>query len=609
MWSIFQGQDIFFDTLNYHFYNGYAFLNHRMGWDIAPAREQTYLNPFLDVLNYLLISTQKPLIVAFIQGAVSGLNCYLLYKIAEILFSIHSTSQKLLYIFFAVLIGTTSASGITVLGSATNDTKMSLLLLIGLYFLIRHLTSTDKSTQTICLILAGFATGFAAALKYVAISNAIGITLALLLSQRWNRKHVISCGLFVIYLTAGYLLVNGYWMYFLYQHFQSPIFPFYNTLFHSPYYTDINLNGIIKHDHLMYPLFFIMGKGGDPRFAILILLACIILLKHLFQKQFLLRKSSELKVSNAALQTCWRSIGLYFVFSYLLWNLFFTDFRYLLPLELISGLLVVLFVQHLIKQTRIQLILLMLLTTGLLFFTSILNLPRALIDNKYFNVTPPVLPPHSIVIFNSEPLSYTIPFFQKDVRFIGMPFLIKMEYDAKNDFVKLFKSKFRSKFVDPLIQNTKEHSIYILTNKFYPRINLQLINTPFIGSYFLSYKDSAWHLYNIANEGSIVEIPINEVDGLKSFLDKTSSYKSNRQLTNEEKKQFDKLILAYNLRYHFKNGDDMFARDLAYRYGLIADDKKCISIYSNVIDNLMLCPVKKLNNQLLSKNKQKNPFL
>lgn len=39
------GQDTSWDTLNYHFYNPYALLEGRLGWDIQPAGRQMYFNP------------------------------------------------------------------------------------------------------------------------------------------------------------------------------------------------------------------------------------------------------------------------------------------------------------------------------------------------------------------------------------------------------------------------------------------------------------------------------------------------------------------------------------------------------------------------------------
>src|SRR5690606_2894984 len=43
------GQDVSWDTLNYHAYNPHAWLHGRLHFDLQPAMRQTYFNPLLDV--------------------------------------------------------------------------------------------------------------------------------------------------------------------------------------------------------------------------------------------------------------------------------------------------------------------------------------------------------------------------------------------------------------------------------------------------------------------------------------------------------------------------------------------------------------------------------
>ena len=48
------GKDTSWDFRNYHWYAPYAFLNNRMGFDIAVAHHASYFNPFLDIPFYVL---------------------------------------------------------------------------------------------------------------------------------------------------------------------------------------------------------------------------------------------------------------------------------------------------------------------------------------------------------------------------------------------------------------------------------------------------------------------------------------------------------------------------------------------------------------------------
>src|ERR1700754_4216951 len=48
------GKDTSWDFRNYHWYAPYAFLNNRLGIDVAVALQASYYNPFLDIPFYLL---------------------------------------------------------------------------------------------------------------------------------------------------------------------------------------------------------------------------------------------------------------------------------------------------------------------------------------------------------------------------------------------------------------------------------------------------------------------------------------------------------------------------------------------------------------------------
>ena len=47
------GQDANWDLRVYHYYNPFAFLNDRLNFDIMPALNPTFHNPFLDLPAYL----------------------------------------------------------------------------------------------------------------------------------------------------------------------------------------------------------------------------------------------------------------------------------------------------------------------------------------------------------------------------------------------------------------------------------------------------------------------------------------------------------------------------------------------------------------------------
>src|SRR5688572_9836854 len=140
--ALIRGQDVNSDLLNYHFYNGYAFLHHRYSIDVVPALLQSYLNPVLDVMNYGLLIWQNPKVTMFILGMLSGLSVFVLYKIAKLFFS-----DNYFYIFLAVTIGVTGAGHLGLLNSTINDTKINLLILTALYLFLRSISLSCEERQ------------------------------------------------------------------------------------------------------------------------------------------------------------------------------------------------------------------------------------------------------------------------------------------------------------------------------------------------------------------------------------------------------------------------------------------------------------------------------
>src|ERR1700738_2996097 len=82
--SVMLGPDNYWDLRYYHLYAPWAYLHGRYLYDIGPAQEQGFLNPTADFLLYGLIFSPLndfPRVVAFIMGAVHGINAALLLAI------------------------------------------------------------------------------------------------------------------------------------------------------------------------------------------------------------------------------------------------------------------------------------------------------------------------------------------------------------------------------------------------------------------------------------------------------------------------------------------------------------------------------------------------
>jgi hypothetical protein len=83
--SVILGPDNYWDLRYYHLYAPWAYLHGRYLYDVGPAQIQGFFNPVADFLFYGLTSSflnGMPRAIAFIMGAVHGLNAVLIAAIA-----------------------------------------------------------------------------------------------------------------------------------------------------------------------------------------------------------------------------------------------------------------------------------------------------------------------------------------------------------------------------------------------------------------------------------------------------------------------------------------------------------------------------------------------
>src|SRR5262249_56914054 len=106
--------------------------------------------------------------------------------------------------------------------------------------------------------------------------------------------------------------------------------------------------------------------------------------------------------------------------SYIAWELLFSIYRYLVPLELVSGLLIAFCVLRLVPDLRAAVAVVLLLSLLLVGTTRRMGWERVPFQDRYFEVTAPPLPPAALVILTSkQPMAYAIPFLPADARFVA----------------------------------------------------------------------------------------------------------------------------------------------------------------------------------------------
>lgn len=330
------------DLANYHYYNPWAFLHDRLGYDIAPASVNTYFNPLLDLPFYFMVEylNDFPKIVSALQGCYYGVLVFVVFKIAELFFS-QNYQYKNILIFFSVLIGVTGFATFMQISTTSNEMQISILVLCSFYILLKTFYD-NYQTKGCAFFLAGFLLGAAAGLKLTAIIYCVSSFLTLL----FFRKKIIQSKLMIVLFCVGggigFLLINGFWMWKLWELFDNPIFPFGNRIFQSEYFDDFNFSDrrfIPKTlaEYLFYPFFWGVHFAKrvvaetyfiDFRFAAVYLILLFYLCRFFYKK-----------IETTSV----RFLFVYIVISYLIWLLGFSIIRYAIPIEVLTGIVIVKF--------------------------------------------------------------------------------------------------------------------------------------------------------------------------------------------------------------------------------------------------------------------------
>ena len=323
------------DLLNYHFYNPHALMTGRQAIDVAPAQQQTYLNPALHLPMYLVFKYLNAAAMVFIIGVIQGSQLVLLVLILEELTGQRITRRWLL--FPVAVMGLFGPIFLDQLGGSQGDTLLSVLVLSGLFMVLRELKRSDSSTTARAGFLSGLLLGMACGFKLTIALYAISLALASFLCFGGSRRWQIVFGL-ALGGTLGVVLTGGVWFIHQWQVYQSPLFPYLNNFFASPWmdqgsYRDMRFLPRSIAEWLFYPVFWLMDpqrvwefRFRDVRVPVLI---AIVFIMPLLSWRRMQEKSPALGL-----------VWAFLAFSYLLWIKLFSIYRYLSVFELLAPVVI-----------------------------------------------------------------------------------------------------------------------------------------------------------------------------------------------------------------------------------------------------------------------------
>lgn len=454
--SILLGKELDYDLAHYHFYNPYAFLHHRTDFDFWPSSfVHQFINPTIDFFTYFLITNCTPLMTGFILGAIHGINFWLLLIIAN-LFLPHRIA------FIIALLGMYSPSVLSGIGSFRNDNLISIFILLSVAFYLKGLLSqqtlyTNQIKMNALIhqyfMVAGFLLGIAIGLKLTAVIFIPGVLFATLTIPTSPHGRIKLLGLTLLTMFAGILIFSGYWMYWMWIKYHNPLFPFFNNIFNASNNSWINWRdtrflpqGIWQH--IFFPFYFSWdgrtSDGGfcDFRFAMVYFLLILVILFYIKNKWVFIFNSPKQPRNNTAVYqvsrlVLYKWLLTFFIFSYLIWQFYFSIARYITALEMLAPLLIYLLICRIPVSSFIHNLIIVIFFYTLFFFMSPTPITRIhSYEHTYFNIKLPevvrqnnktaglVLIAYADYVndIHPRPQAYLIPSFPSRWRFVGIPF-------------------------------------------------------------------------------------------------------------------------------------------------------------------------------------------
>lgn len=367
------GQDGNWDFQNYHWYNAFAYINGKIGFDLAPGQFQTYFNPTLDLPYYLMATHLSTRATAFCMGMVHGFNVTLLMLIARhVLMSaapITGSSHVRLPLLLA-LAGATGFAFLSQMGNTMGDNMTSLAVLGALLLLLREWRCliTGGVRGSLMAVMAGLLIGAGTGLKLTNANYALALCLALLTVPGSHWLRLRTAFVFGLGVLAGIGTSAGHWYWKMWQLFGNPLFPQFNNVFKGPLASPIGVadsawvpKGLF--DNLMWPFIFTFNPRRVIELPMTQIIWPLVYLAFIAFAVAWVRRALLAPVPAAGLtgplasfSSHARFVLVFFVISYVIWIRLFGIYRYLVPLELLAPLAFWLLLHYLCRPQMARLV-------------------------------------------------------------------------------------------------------------------------------------------------------------------------------------------------------------------------------------------------------------
>ena len=425
--SIALRQDSNWDLQNYHLYNAWAFVHDRFGIDWAPAQLQSFYSPFLDLPFYALLAADvPPRLIAFALAIPTGIAWYFFARVVAMLFDGSPPEIRAPAVVGAIAIGVTAPMSVSLIGLTMNDWYVAAFVMAAVWLVVRDSSAGALSTAT--LLAAGALVGAGAGLKLTGSIYCVGLMGGLLATGGDWHARVRAALIAGCAIAVAFAVTAGPWMWLMYERYGNPVFPYFNDVFRSPWadpvaYSATRFGPSSALEWLVFP-FMLLWKLQDyvseaefrdarPALLYALALASIAL-------AWRMRAHAAPMPSPVGNSAAWRFIGAFFVTSLVAWALLYRIFRYLVPLELLAGALIVFLLVRLVPRKRVPVA----LAAAVLLVIVTAKFPtwwRQKFEDHFLTVEMPAIKPDALVLLvAAEPMSYVLPSFPADARFAGL---------------------------------------------------------------------------------------------------------------------------------------------------------------------------------------------
>jgi len=431
------GQDSNWDLQNYHYYTAWAWWHDHRAYstDIAAAQLQTYHNPLLDLPFFLMVDAGwDPRTISVALAAPAGVAGFFAIKLAPLLFADLPRAERWAAAACAVAIGMTAAMGRATLGTTMNEWPGAALTMAALYVVVRALVrNPGAAIPNATLIGAGLLVGLANGSKLTYGVYAVGLAAAILWRGPIRRGYIVRAWreafVFGVAVLAGTAAAAGPWLYALWSQFQNPIFPYGNIWIKSPWWGEYEAMGRPYGPHkfvewLVFPFTLTSPKSFyvtevdylDARLTLLYGLALLAGAAAIVER-LAGRRHDPAPTGNTEV---WRVVAVFFVVSFLIWTAQHSILRYLIPLYILSGALIVMLLRHVLRPAFAPTAI-VIVAIALVASTKVNDWGRIEFGPRWFEVDMTTPDPDALVLLTSqEPMSYVAPFFPPDATFLGV---------------------------------------------------------------------------------------------------------------------------------------------------------------------------------------------